>query len=216
MMRTFLLSSAICIALDGCVGGSTDTSAEDKERLKAYVLDKAPELPTKLEIDFDGKVKLLGYKIEPTGIVRPNGRVKITMYWLSVKKLDEGWNLFTHILDGSGERILNIDNVGPIREWKGEKQVLGPSAWMAGKVYADEQEFTIPGNVRTDKIQVTTGIWKENDRLKIVSGPHDRENRGIVANISTGGPAAPAPSADLSTTRVPALRLDKLDKGVKI
>lgn len=207
----FVISGALAA---GCVGGSSDTSKEDKERLKGYELDKAPDvLPVKLDINYDDKLTLLGAKIEPSGTVTAGNRVKVTMYWKSVAKLEGGWNLFTHILDGSGERILNIDNVGPIREWKGDKQALNPSSWEPGKVYVDEQEFTIPPNVKTDKIQVTTGVWRENDRLKIKAGPHDRENRGIVATIPTGGAPAPAPEVSM---RVPELRVDKLEKGTKI
>lgn len=213
--KSILASIAIAFLLAACVGGSTDTSNEDKERLKAYVLDKAPDdMPLKLNINYDGKLTLLGAKLTPPGQVKPGTQMKLTMYWRADKKLEAGWNLFTHVLDGSGERVLNIDNVGPIREWKGDKQVLSPSQWEPGKVYVDEQDFAVPANLRTDKIQVTTGVWRENDRLKIVGGPADRENRGIVANISTGAPAAPA--APEPSTRVPALRVDKLDKGVKI
>ncbi|MBE7482144.1 MAG: carbohydrate-binding family 9-like protein [Polyangiaceae bacterium] len=208
-------SIALSLTLAACVGGSTDTSAEDKERLKVYVLDKAPEdMPVKLGVNFDGKVTLLGAKITPAGVAKAGTQVKVTMYWRADKKLEAGWNLFTHVLDGSGERILNIDNVGPLREWKGDKQVLSPSQWEPGKVYVDEQDFTVPNNLRTDKIQFTTGIWRENDRLKIIGGPADRENRGIVATISTGAPATPATPEP--STRVPALRVNKLDKGVKL
>ena len=200
----------------GCVGGSTDTSEKDKERLKAYVLDKAPEnIPSKVEIKFDDRVTLLGHKLEPAGMVKPGQKVKLTMYWKAEKDIEDGWNLFTHVIDSSGERILNIDNVGPLREWRETRQAMPPSLWEPGKVYVDEQEFVIPGNVKTDKIQVVTGVWKDNDRLKITSGPRDRENRGIVATIPTGvtggGTAAAAPS-----TRVPVLRVDRLEKDQKI
>jgi hypothetical protein len=209
------LASIVALLLAGCVGGSTDTSAQDKERLKAQVIDKVPDdVPAKLNINFDGKVTLVGAKVSPEGVARPGTQVKITMYWRADKKVDAGWNLFTHVLDGSGERILNIDNVGPLREWKGDKQVLGPSQWEPGKIYVDEQDFTIPNTVKTDKIQFTTGLWRDSDRMKIVGGPADRENRGIVANISTGGPAKPV--GPEPSTRVPTLRVDKLDKGVKI
>jgi Carbohydrate family 9 binding domain-like len=218
--KSFVFALLTGIALTGCVGGSSDTQssspAEDKARLKAYVLPKAPDqMPIKLNINFDGKVTLLGAKVEPSGVVRPGGHVKVTMYWRSDKKLDDGWNLFTHVLDGSGERILNIDNVGPLREWKGDRQALAPSLWDPGKVYVDEQDFTVPPTVKTNKVQFTTGIWHDNDRLKIVSGAADRENRGIVANISTGGAAA-TQATDVVNTRTPALRVDKLGKGVKI
>ena len=215
MRRT--ITSALLLAafaMTACVGGSNDTSKEDKERLKSFVLDKAPEnMPVKLNINFDDKLTLLGYRIEPTGTVKPGQKVKVIMYWHSDSKLDDGWNLFTHVLDGSGERILNIDNVGPIREWRGSHQALNPSNWEPGKVYVDEQEFVVPNNVKTSKIQLVTGVWKGNDRLKIKAGPRDSENRGIVANIPTGVSAAKQPAAN---TRVPTLRVDKLEKGTKI
>lgn len=214
-MRKTILSTVLlaAFATAACVGGSNDTSKEDKERLKSFVLDKAPDnIPVKLGIDFDGKVTLLGYRVEPAGVVKPGEKVKLIMYWRSNAKLDDGWNLFTHVLDGSGERILNIDNVGPIREWRGTRQALSPSAWEPGKVYVDEQEFVVPNTVKTSSIQVTVGVWKGNDRLAIKAGPRDRENRGIVANISTGV-APPAPPAE---TRVPMLRVDRLEKGAKI
>lgn len=219
MMAKMRLLSALSIVqalvIGGCVGGSKETTEQDKERMKAYILDTAPaNIQTKLDINYDGKVTLVGYSIDPRGTVPSGGRVKLTMYWRCDKKLDDGWNLFTHVLDGSGERVLNIDNVGPIREWRDTHQVLWPTAWDPGKIYVDEQVFTIPPNLKTDRVQVVTGVWRENDRLKIVSGPHDRENRGIVVNIPTG--AAAHPNEPAANTRVPTLRVDKLDKSVKI
>lgn len=74
-------SIALSLTLAACVGGSTDTSAEDKERLKVYVLDKAPEdMPVKLGVNFDGKVTLLGAKITPAGVAKAGTQVKVTMY----------------------------------------------------------------------------------------------------------------------------------------
>jgi len=210
-----ILASAGLLSL-GCVGGSNETTADDKERLKAYILETPPAFPHKLDINYDNKVTLLGYAVEPAaGPVPQGGRVKITMYWKAVNKLDDGWNLFTHVLDGSGERILNVDNVGPLREWRESRQALWPSAWEAGKIYVDEQVFSLPNNIKTDKVQVVVGIWRENDRLKITSGAHDPENRGIVATLSVAGGGAPSAEAPL-TTRVPILRVDKLEKGTKI
>ena len=169
-----------------CVGGSSSkNSAKERDRLKAYVLDKAPdEIGRKLDINFDHKLSLLGARVEPRGSTKAGARVKVTMYWRTDKKLESGWNLFTHVLDGSGERILNIDNVGPLRELKGGEQALPPGDWQQGKVYVDEQNFTVPSTVKTDRIQIVTGVWKGNDRMKVVAGPHDTTNRGIVATLT--------------------------------
>ena len=214
-MRRWIATAAILAFSAGCVGGSKEVSEKDKERLKAFVLDKPPpNIPHKLDIDYDGKLRLIGYRLDPKGAVRPGQKVKLTMYWKVEKALgEEGWNLFTHVIDGAGERILNIDNVGPLREWRETRQIMWPSAWQTGKIYVDEQDFTVPRNVKTNKIQVVVGAWKEADRLKIKKGPTVGDNRGLVATIATTvskGGSAPV------RARVPQLRVDKLDKDAKI
>jgi Carbohydrate family 9 binding domain-like len=209
----FALGSAL--VLPACVGGSSDVSKQEKERLKAYILDKVPpNIPIKLNVNYDNKVTLIGARVEPAGTLRPGQQVKVTMYWRSDKKLPDGWNLFTHILDGSGERIMNIDNVGPLREWHDSHQVLWPSAWTPGKIYVDEQTFNVPSKLKTNKIQLVTGIWKGNDRLKTLSGPHDSQNRGIVVNLTTT--VNETPGRTLANASVPMLRVDKLEKGETI
>jgi len=215
MTRVFCAGAAtIALLISACVGGSSETPQEDIERLKPFILDKAPpSIPNKVGINYDGKVNLLGYSIDPAGTVAPGQSLKLTMYWRSDKKLEEGWNLFTHVIDGSGERILNIDNVGPLREWRENRQALWPSAWEAGKFYVDEQVFTMPQGIKTNKVQVVVGVWRESERLKTVSGPHDSENRGIVVTIPTGISHAQEPPP---STRVPMLRVDKLAKGTQL
>jgi hypothetical protein len=203
------------LGVAACVGGSKDEpTADQTEALKAYILDKEPaDVGNKLGINFDNKVVLLGSRVEPAGPVHPNERVKVTMYWKCEKELgDEGWKLFTHVIDGSGERILNIDNVGPLRHGNGRTQAMPPSAWKAGKVYVDEQEFTVPKKVKTANIQLTTGIWKGEERMPILAGPHEHDNRGVSATIPIQNAASEPPP----TTRVKELRVDKLDKGTKI
>jgi len=189
----FLLVMSPAVLAGACVGGSKEAPAVDQtEALKAFILDAPPaDVGTKVDINFDNKVTLLGAKVEPAS-VRAGDRVKVTMYWKVTKEIGEqGWKLFTHVVDGSGERVLNIDNVGPLRRMVGHDQALSPSSWKAGKVYVDEQEFSIPKKVRTATVQVTVGIWKADERLPIVSGPHDRDNRGQAATIKLIGGGAP-------------------------
>jgi hypothetical protein len=209
--RIFFLVCPLTVA--ACVGGSKDeTSVDQAQALKAYVLDKEPDVATKLNINYDNKITMLGSKVEPAGNVKAGEKVKVTMYWKVQKEIGEpGWKLFTHVMDGSGERILNIDNVGPIRHLVGQDQALSPSQWKSGKIYVDEQEFAIPKKVRSSTIQMLVGIWKADERLPVVSGPHERDNRGIVATIRLQDSPEP-----VASTRVPELRVDKLEKGQKI
>ncbi|MEZ4230655.1 MAG: carbohydrate-binding family 9-like protein [Polyangiaceae bacterium] len=198
-----LLLAALCGLCTACVDDSGGKKV-DKAALAKFVLASPPaDVGTKLNADFDGKITLLGARVEPKGVVRPGSKLKVTMYWQVKQPLgEEGWNLFTHVLDGSGERILNIDNVGPLRQLEGNHQAMWPSAWEAGKVYVDEQEFTVPASIKTTKLQITTGIWKDTSRIPIKSGPKDAHNRAIVATLNTGVTPGAVPRSGLPSLRV--------------
>lgn len=196
----------------GCVGGSKSAPV-NKEALKQYVLSVTPaDIPNKLNTVFEGKAKLLGYRVTPADKkVKPGSQVTITMYWEALDKIDDGWNLFTHVVDGNSQRMLNLDNVGPIRQWADSRQALGPSQWEKGKIYVDEQTFTLPDKLDTPTVVFTTGIWKGDARLKVVSGDADRENRAIVVRFETPTPPKSDPSKEIKS-----LRVDKMTAADKI
>lgn len=210
--RTTTLALVLLAALGlGCVGGSKSNKVSE-EALKQYILEAPPsDIPHSLGAVFEGKAKLLGYRISPENTGKPGTEIKLTMYWECLDDIPEGWNLFTHVLDANGGRVLNIDNVGPIRQWTDNRQALAPAVWQKGKVYVDEQVFKLPDNLETHEVTIVTGIWKAEARLKITSGPHDKENRAIVAHLSTGVSKKPKPFTGIKT-----LRVDKLAKDAKI
>jgi len=188
-----------------------DAKAE-AERLKEFVLDAPPaDIGARVDADFSGKVSLLGARVEPTTGLKPGSRVKFTLYWRAQQKLEPGWKLFTHVVDASGERVLNIDNVGPLREMRSGSQALPPSDWEPGKVYADEQSFTIPASLKTEKMQILTGLFSKHGRLEITSGPHDTTRRAIAATLSVSGLRSPP-----RNRAVPTLQVEKLEPNVTI
>lgn len=203
---------AVCsLTLGACVGGE-EPSARDQKKLAQYVLTAPPAIiPVRLNVDFEGKVVLLGASLQPPKTAAPGQKVKLTLYWQPKADLGSGWMLFTHLLDGAGVRILNLDHVGPLRQPSGQGQILGPSSWNTGKVYVDEQEFSLPADLKTERVQVVTGLWRGNERMRITSGPHDSENRAIAAELTVGAGALGGRAA--FSTRVPFLRVEKLDPG---
>ncbi len=213
---TLTLSFAL---LTACVGSPTTSTTTSKphdakaaaERLKTFILNEPPaDMGTQLDVDLDGKLKLLAARVEAATPAKPGDRVKVTLYWQAQKKLEAGWKLFTHVVDGSGERLINIDSVGPLRElWDGTPS-LPPDDWEPGKTYVDEQVFTIPSKARSDRLQILTGAFRGHDRMKVVSGPHDTTNRAIVATLALNG----RPSG--KNEHLPTLRVDKLEPSSKI
>ncbi|MGH7281439.1 MAG: carbohydrate-binding family 9-like protein, partial [Polyangiaceae bacterium] len=196
----------------GCVGGSKGLSSEDKEKLAPYILDAPPaDIPHKLDVNFENKVHLIGYKFDPE-TARPGQDTKLTYYWRCDDTLDEGWKLFTHLHDDASDRTDNLDNNGPIRELKNDKQVLGPDKWEKGKYYVDEQTYKMPDWVKGPDLTVMVGIWKGGARLRIIQGPNDGDNRAIVAKIKTGL----TPQDDHAQNDVPKLNVMKLASNQKI
>ena len=132
-IATIALSTVLATA---CVGGSKEVNETDKARLASLILDKEPAIDHKREINFDNKIRLLGYKTEPKGAVRPGQKVKVPMYWKVDKALgEEGWNLFTHVLDGAGGGFCHtrrqpngpaVGNKHPMNPGRGSRSENGP------------------------------------------------------------------------------------------
>jgi hypothetical protein len=211
-----LAFAALAPLAPACVGGKQQITSEDRERLKAYILESVPPDAKKLDINFENKVHLVGYKLEPE-LAPPGTQVKITYYWRCDDTLDEGWQLFTHVQHEGFDKPDNLDGVGPLREVKGKYQIAGPDRWERGKFYADEQTFTMPQALKGPESTIYVGIWKNapgEPRLRILSGPNDGDNRAIVAKVKTG--VAPRVEPKHGALDIPTLEVMKLAAGEKI
>jgi hypothetical protein len=217
MRRVYGWVAVVAVGLlsAGCVGGGKGLSSEEKERLKPYVLDAPPaDIPHKLDVNFENKVHLVGYKFEPEA-GHPGEDVKLTYYWRCDDTLEDGWMLFTHTKDDGSGKLGNLDFSGPIREERSNgRQVLGPDRWEKGKTYVDEQVYKIPNDVSGAEVTVMVGVWKGDARLRIISGPNDGDNSAIVGKIKTG--AAPKTAQEHTANDVPALTVTKLAANTKI
>lgn len=200
------------LVLGGCARTGQKSEAAEPAALdpalEGHVLDSVPsDIENRLFVDFEGKVHLIGYAVEPKTDATPGSRFKLTLYWRSVSPLGPEWSLFTHLLDGSGRKFGNTDNEGPLRRLKpsadGEQvQTLPPSLWVPGKIYVDEQEIEVPREVDTPELTIAVGVWRtqrfimqtadggvdlENAlRLAVISGPSDGKQRAIVTHLKTG------------------------------
>ena len=172
MLKPKLLAVATLIVAigAGCVGGSKGLSAEDKEKLAAYVVEGEPaEIQHKVDINFENKIHLIGYKADPE-VAKPGTEVKITWYWRCDDSLAEGWSLFTHIPAAAPDKCDKFHWVGPLRENRDNKMLLGPSRWAQGKPYLDQQTYKVPDWVKGSEPTFMLAIWKGNARLRVITG----------------------------------------------
>ncbi|HXX67023.1 MAG TPA: carbohydrate-binding family 9-like protein [Polyangiaceae bacterium] len=213
--RAAALVAVLASGAVSCVGGSKGLSTEEKDRLKPYVIDSVPPDVRKIDVNFENKVHLVGYKFEPE-TAKPGEEVRLTYYWRCDDTLDSGWLLFTHTKDEGSGKLGNLDFDGPIREQKNGDQILGPDHWERGKIYVDTQTYRIPGDVSGPDVSILVGIWKGDARLRIVSGPNDGENCAIVGKVRAEGVTPKAASEHSAGTEVPSLLVPRLAEGAKI
>ncbi len=198
----------------GCVGGGKGISAEDKERLAPYILEALPaDVTHKVDINFENKVHVVGYKFDPEN-AKPGQEIKLTYYWRCDDTVEQGWALFTHVQIDGAEKPDNLDWSGPIRAEKDKRQVLGPDRWEKGKIYVDEQTYTVPATPTGPEATVFTGIWKGDARLRVISGPNDGDNRAIIGKFKTGVAKVEEPKKTLND--VPQIMIGKLAANDKI
>lgn len=173
-------------------------------------MDSEPSGLEKADINFDGKVQLVGYQISRRPM-KPGGPVSLTMYLKVLAKVEPGYRLTTKLLDDAGERLLDLDHAGVLREEKDGKPTMAPETWQVGKVYVDHVKFAMPRNVKTAKVQIVTGFVKGEEKLKVTSG-------AAVDGLALVHTAdVPVRSAKRSrSAELPTLRLDQVDAKTKI
>lgn len=149
-----------------------------------------PDMQLRLDAEFAGALELLGAQVTPTSGLKPGSRVELTLYWRKNAAVASGFRLFTHVLDGAGEPILNLDGVGALRQVSNGEPLMPPSLWEQGKVYVDTQAFWVPTSLLTDSIRLVCGVFKDHERLPVTRGRAQSE-RVEVARLSVRrGPAA--------------------------
>lgn len=209
-VSTLLVTSLIV----GC-SKKPATNKASREKPKATISQYEKSGPPKkveaLDIDFDGKAQIVGYRLKPERGFKRGQNVKLTLYWKSVAPIEEGYALVGHVLDESGESVMNLAGDGPLRKMKSGKPVLPPSLWQPGKYYTDDVTLKIPSKVKTDTVKVVVGIAKKSGgALAVTKGDKDSQQRAQIVTLDLSkGTSGRKP-------QVPSLRVDKLDQGVKI
>ncbi len=187
MVFLVLALGSTSVALPACVEESPDLTATEREALREFIGTEAPHPQHELDIQFENKVRLIGYDIDVESIT-PGQPFTITWYWHVERRLGGGWLQFTHLADSSGADRLNQDNNGTVRER------YQASRWRANEYIRDVQTITLAPDWGSDRVIFYHGFWHEAHRLQVSSGPSDGDNRARAASIPVSASAAEAPT----------------------
>ncbi|MCB9591701.1 MAG: carbohydrate-binding family 9-like protein [Sandaracinaceae bacterium] len=184
MRRTALILLACLLVALGCVERAPELSPADRERLREFVSTDPPSPQHELDVRFDNGLQLVGYDVSAE-TMRPGQTTTITWYWHPTQDLDDGWHLFTHVADSTGDSRFNQDGTGVVRE------IYQPGRWQPGQYIRDVQEVSLPADWNNNQAIFFLGLWNGPHRLAIRQGPHDDENRVRALEIPVaGGPSA--------------------------
>ncbi len=179
-----------------------------REAVAAYV-SKAPPSPDHvLDLNFGGRLELLGYDLEQSAW-RRGQTMRVTWYWHSVAPTGEGWKLFTHVEDPASGRVLNQDGNGTIR-W-----LYGPEHWRAGQFIRDVQELHLPDDWEAEHASLYVGAWRGDDRMSVVGGEKDGDDRALAVTVPVRGARPEAPGRVPRLAVVQTKRPPRLDGSLR-
>jgi hypothetical protein len=183
-LAVFAALAAGALLVAGCVEQTTYETTDESDRVGKLLLDKLPaEIQHRLHADLDGKIILHGYDLDAAE-ARAGGSLTVTWYWECKEAPGPGWRLFTHVLDDQERSRVNRDKVGPIRKH------FQPEHWRKGLVVRDLQRIRIPKTWPGEALELRIGLWKGEQRMKVVKGPVDKGGRVKGPRVSTK-PAEP-------------------------
>ena len=163
-----------------CTSDVAPLTPAQRQAVAAYVSKVPPTLQHSLDLDFGGKVRLLGYDLDRAQW-RPGETMRVTWYWYAVEPVGEGWKLFTHIDDVDHERTLNQDGNGTLR-W-----LYGPDRWSPGTYIRDSQDLHLPDDWLGTAAHLYVGLWRDGRRLRVQDGASDEKGRTLAVTVPTPG-----------------------------
>ncbi len=166
-----LCSAVLAISLFGCMEQTGYLTRNESDQVSRLILEKAPsKIRHRINANIDGKVLLLGYDVKPKKVAAGE-EFEVTWYWECKESPGAGWQLFTHMVDAEGKSRINRDKTGPIRRH------FQPEYWRPGLIIKDRQTIKVPTKWGSPTVSLMVGLWKKNERMKITSGPSDKEGR---------------------------------------
>ncbi len=139
---------------------STERDPAGAQRVKDKILSELPPGIKRMNVDFGGKIELLGYKVEPEA-VDAGSSFTISYFFRCKEALADDWLVFIH---GDGPQ-------GGSHRVFGDHAPLGglhpTSEWQMGQIVQDDYIMEVPANYPYKGFTLWMGLWKGDRRLPV-------------------------------------------------
>jgi len=122
----------------------------------------------------------LGYNIE-SGF-RPGDNIHLTLFWQCLEEMDEGYSVFTHLIDGEGHIWGQKDN-------EPADGFYPTTEWQKGEIVRDQYDLIISPNAAPGEYLIEVGMYlaEAGERLPISAGSDDAlGDRLLLQRVSVG------------------------------
>ncbi len=130
-----------------------------------------------LEADLGGKVRLLGYNIQ-SGF-HPGDGIHLTLFWQCLKKMDQDYTVFTHLIDGK-QNIWGQKDNPPVDGF------YPTSGWEAGEIVRDQYDILISPDAPPGEYQIEVGMYlaETGERLRAVNSQSEQmADRVVIGGV---------------------------------
>jgi 4-amino-4-deoxy-L-arabinose transferase-like glycosyltransferase len=151
-----------------------DGSREAESLGMVRLLAKPGELPNPLQVNYENRLMLLGYAVEPRRL-EPGETVTLTMYWSAQRSLAVDYTLFAQIVDRDTTRWASRDQQLPTSAWPpGELQRVELTMQLAedtppGVYPLIVGAYTRPADGSFDRLQTVTPEGRLSDDFLVLT-----------------------------------------------
>lgn len=113
-----------------------------------------------LDVDFDGQIRLEGYRLEINEPLRPGDTLRLTLYWRAQRPMTESYKVFNQAFYGDGVMVAQRDAI-PVCDRH------PTNLWYPGERVADIHELTIQDDAPAGVYPLYTGLYRETDFARL-------------------------------------------------
>ncbi len=150
---------------------SDQPNPQDSRKAVESILTELPSGVTPIDADFEGKIRMVGWTVEPP-VVKPGESVTVSFYYRAQQVMDRDWQIFVHG-DGpqGGSNRIHVDHF-PL------DGLYPTTEWQEGEIIRDRFVINVGANYPFDYFYLWTGWYIGNQRLRLANNPpNDGQNR---------------------------------------
>ena len=172
-------------------------------------LDSAPNLARPLNINYDDKMKLLGYELSSDRVI-PGGEVELTLYWQSLATMNEDYSIGIHVLDPN-QRVIGARDSYPGRG------LLPTRLWRAGQIIRDPYWLPIAADAPAPSIaQIQVALYERETKRDLPTlDPNGQTITPVIARLKIAGMNNGSPQVQNATQFVFGEQIDLIGYDIQ-